>query len=667
MVHLSQMKVKFFISVCFLSLLFIGLNSCNPKEKKGVIYQEVKDEPPKDSTLKWLKERDNFNKTNYFETFEKFYQSKTANKNYTEAKDAIEIVSEQEIYFEKYSERFLKIIEKFRDNYKDRISSKNLAFLYCYLGSYQVDQSDYKNAIINFKKIIEIGAFDYKSCEDVAYAYCDIAFCYSATGEQQKAMSANLESIKYFERAGDEDGKAVSYGNIALVHLFSKNYKKAEEFFDKALRHYNSKENIAIGLHNKILLYEETSDPKMYTWIDSTYRYFNQNEIEDEPLKVAIYTYYVKKLIHDNQNEKAAIILNECKEIVEKLNSTSSWDEYYVALAEYELANNNKILDTNLILKALKVVEENDHYQNQIVFNKMLMENAIKQNNFQQALKYSEKFNKASDKLATREMIAKTMELNEKHRTKEIKQEIKLQKQTINNKNSTILLMMLSIIAFLLIATVLYFRRKQIKILNENKRTALYTKQLLEKTEEERKRIASDLHDSVSHELLSLKNSQGIDIEEDKKSIDAIINDVRNISRNLHPVMFEKIGLSDSVQNLIDRLQSTSEILINSEINYNKSLSVSAELQIYRIIQEALTNIIKYAKAIAAKVEIIENEGSIIVRIMDNGIGFDVEKQMDTNKSFGLHNILERSKAIGGLPKISSSEKGTSIQIEIRK
>ena len=114
-------------------------------------------------------------------------------------------------------------------------------------------------------------------------------------------------------------------------------------------------------------------------------------------------------------------------------------------------------------------------------------------------------------------------------------------------------------------------------------------------------------------------------------------------------------------------LTSTYQFMISSDFNYKNSLSSEKELQVYRIIQEAVTNIIKYANAIAAKISIIETSEKITLEIIDNGIGFNVEETLQSKDAFGLHNIIERSKAIGGIAVISSSEKGTKIVIEIKK
>lgn len=194
-----------------------------------------------------------------------------------------------------------------------------------------------------------------------------------------------------------------------------------------------------------------------------------------------------------------------------------------------------------------------------------------------------------------------------------------------------------------------------------------FMKQLLENTEIERKRIASDLHDSVSHELLNLKYVFTQDLDTVNIKIDRIIEDVRSISRNLHPVMFDKIGLVANVESLIERLQNQFDFMISTEINYHGTLNAAAELQVYRIIQEALTNIIKYAKAHAAKITMLESSEEIRLKIIDNGQGFNVKETLNSGKAFGLHNIIERSRVIGGEASIVSQSTGTIIDIRISK
>jgi signal transduction histidine kinase len=131
--------------------------------------------------------------------------------------------------------------------------------------------------------------------------------------------------------------------------------------------------------------------------------------------------------------------------------------------------------------------------------------------------------------------------------------------------------------------------------------------------------------------------------------------------------MFDKIGLKASVEQLVERAQLVNDFMVTAEIDYSNSLSNSEELQLYRIIQESLSNIIKYANAVAAKITIQEKNNNIFIEIKDNGKGFNVSEKLNGKNAFGLHNIIERSRAIGGEAKINSDTNGTIITIEIKK
>ena len=95
-----------------------------------------------------------------------------------------------------------------------------------------------------------------------------------------------------------------------------------------------------------------------------------------------------------------------------------------------------------------------------------------------------------------------------------------------------------------------------------------FTSLLLSKTEEERKRIASDLHDSVSNELVNLRHALENNSFKLKAKIDTILEEVRNISRNLSPTLFDKLGLKESVEQLTERAQNQHSFLLTSDIDY---------------------------------------------------------------------------------------------------
>lgn len=260
----------------------------------------------------------------------------------------------------------------------------------------------------------------------------------------------------------------------------------------------------------------------------------------------------------------------------------------------------------------------------------------------------------------------KLKELEVKYETSKKEQALSLQRQTIVSDKRLIAFLITAVVGLVLVValTITIYQRK--KSLREKQTTQRFTRQLLEKTEEERKRIATDLHDSVNNELLLIKSNVDTNPQAIKPKIDDLIDQVRTISRNLHPVLFEELGLQDSIEQLAERVQEHNRFILNTEITYTENtLAAGDALQLYRIIQEAVSNMLKYSNAVAGFISVKQSKEGIAVQIKDNGMGFNVEEVLNGKKAFGLHNILERSRAINGIPKIVSGKGGTHIHIEI--
>ena len=359
-------------------------------------------------------------------------------------------------------------------------------------------------------------------------------------------------------------------------------------------------------LINKISIYDFMKDSRKVALIDSTYQAFIDSKDDSKILKIKLYDFKAENLIQENKLTEAKKILDDLKPTVEEIDSEDLTQEYKITLAQYEIKKNPNYSNFEDIKKALPTLITNQQYEKVNMFYGLLKNNAIKNNDFKNALHYEAELQIIADSvgnIASREKIA---ELEAIYQTQKKEQQIAIQKTTILNKNTTIALLASLFLGLFLIIVIYITKQKQKKLKLEKENVQQYTKQLLEKTEEERKRIASDLHDSVSHELLSLKNSFEENNNITNTKIDSIINDIRIISRNLHPIMFDKIGLKGSVEQLVERAQSVNDFMVTAELNYNESLSTSDELQLYRIIQESLSNIIKYANAVAAKITISE-------------------------------------------------------------
>jgi signal transduction histidine kinase len=186
--------------------------------------------------------------------------------------------------------------------------------------------------------------------------------------------------------------------------------------------------------------------------------------------------------------------------------------------------------------------------------------------------------------------------------------------------------------------------------------------------DEERKRIARDLHDGVGQSLLLIIKQLGDTTQvsrDNQKMIAETLDEVRAISRDLHPIFLENFGLTATINDLIVKVGQSTDLFVTKEIiDIDKCLPPKSEIHLFRAIQEALSNIIKHANATAAKVTIINRANDIIVTILDNGKGFDLELAVVTSKSLGIKTMHERISAIGGHLKISRGEKN-GMQVEM--
>nr|WP_294933995.1 sensor histidine kinase [uncultured Flavobacterium sp.] len=661
--------IKLFSRIISIITLIIFLG-CGDKKENEVIYK--KEKPVKeDATKAWLHKVENYKKSkNYLSVLHKYYNQKIEEENYLQAAEVLDIACVYLADSYDFNAPFMATIKEFDAKYREEVPALKTTFVDAYLANYYFDKYNLKKACEHFKNITLLEPNDYNSCYNTARAYYDLSYIYYIMGKQNLSLASNQKSFEYFSKIDNPKGLAFVYSNYANIYTAIGDKKRAIQNADKAIKAYKSIDNtynVYIGLINKISIYDFMKDSRKAALIDSTYQAFTDSKDDSKILKIKLYDFKAENLIQENKLTEAKKILDDVKPIVEEIDSDDLTQEYKVTLAQYEIKNNPDYSNFDDIKKALPTLINNQQYEKVTMFYGVLQNNAIQNNDFKNALHYEAQKQIIADSIgniATREKIA---ELETIYQTEKKEQEIAIQKTTILNKNTTIALLASLFLGLFLTAAVYITRQKQKKLKLEKQNAQLYTKQLLEKTEEERKRIASDLHDSVSHELLSLKNSFEEKNEVTNTKIDSIINDIRIISRNLHPIMFDKIGLKSSIEQLVERTQSINDFMVTAELEYSESLSTADELQLYRIIQEALSNIIKYANAVAAKITISENNNSLFVEIKDNGKGFNVTETLNGKNAFGLHNIIERSRAIGGEAKIVSDKNGTVITIEIKK
>ena len=207
-----------------------------------------------------------------------------------------------------------------------------------------------------------------------------------------------------------------------------------------------------------------------------------------------------------------------------------------------------------------------------------------------------------------------------------------------------------------------------------------FSRQLIASQERERERIAAELHDSLGQNLLIIKNRAFMgrskiadqtatlaQLDEISAAASLAVEEVREIARNLRPYQLDRLGLTLALEGVVEKIRASSAIDFTADIDpLDGLLSPETEINLYRIVQESINNIVKHSAATSAHIQIKRDGRRMLLRIADDGRGFATEARdaVPQNGGFGLAGIRERARILGGTCTINSApDQGTVIQI----
>jgi signal transduction histidine kinase len=204
---------------------------------------------------------------------------------------------------------------------------------------------------------------------------------------------------------------------------------------------------------------------------------------------------------------------------------------------------------------------------------------------------------------------------------------------------------------------------------------------LVHAREEEQRRIARELHDEVGQALSAVKVQLAVAerriermgaaralLADAQTSTDSALHSVRDLSHLLHPSALDDLGLVAALESLVADFRRRHQIAV--EFAYqglDRRLHAETERAIYRIVQEALTNIARHSQATAGVVQLTLEPSAVRVTIEDNGIGFDVVdvERPGKRRGLGLLSIRERATGLRGTVGIESTRQGSRIEVEL--
>ncbi len=500
-----------------------------------------------------------------------------------------------------------------------------------------------ENAVIKVLRIIK----GEKQVNSILYdAYNLLGIIYGELGEFDNAIAYNNKALTVID---DEiipvefQSRATSYNNIGFLYLNSQKYSLAKEYFQK-------------GLEQKNLIIQK---PYVYTMLldNLAYSKFKLNETEGLPKM-----FYQSLKLRDSLKLTSGIFINKIhlsEYFASKKDTVKALQYSKEALL---LARNTNISrDVLVALKQLAVIEP----ENASVYTK-------------EYIRINEELQKAERKMG-----------DKFSRIEYETDQIKVENTDLETKNRNLLFgfsafTMLGLFVYIIKAQKtknreLLFKQEQQKVNEEiynlmiSQQSTIETNRIVEK-----KRVAQELHDGVLGRMFGVRmNLDGLNRFNDEIAVNQrnnylvelknIEQDIREISHDLNREKSELINnFVAIVNNLFEEQKKTFKPKLITSIDVKikwESLSNAVKINLYRIIQESLQNINKYANATTIKVELKKNGSDLFLSINDDGVGFNVNK---AKKGIGIQNIQSRTNECNGTVDIKSNKgEGTSIIITI--
>ncbi len=572
------------------------------------------------------------------------------------------------------SEPTLSVIEKVLP-YEDQLKvSKNAGGLYIKRAAYHYHGNSFEKAIEDYTNAIN--RYSVKDSIHKADATFFRGQAYGFTGAFVEAVTDYETAIKYYENLGDADYVMFTKAGLALLYSSSGFAEKALEIQEEVLEYAIKNEKystVGTTYYNMALQAKKLNDTaKEEVYLLKALETFPKAEVHGYQLAIAqsaLAEFYAGQGAID----KADNYLKEIESATELLKNNKRIQSYYnVAKAKVEKLKGN--YDNALsVLQKQKAQSEDWQNTTQLIQDQKLFYELYKlKGDDTKALQHFERYETLKDSLYNTQKTNTLLyyqnlfetERNERN-LKEKEADIKLLQKDNTIKQNWLLFGGLGLT---LLFGILYLLRGKVLSDRAKKMQETYSQNLILAQEDERKRIASELHDGVGQQLLLIKNQSIIENLENIKGIaNQTINEVRSISMNLHPYQLKEFGLTKAILMNLKKYEQSAEAFVSFEVDDIDGLFKEIqEINIYRIIQECVSNMVKHANATATRIEVKRQENKVQILVNDNGKGYNVDAAFQGEKSLGLKTLKERTNLLDGTMQITSQKnKGTKIEFII--
>ncbi|NEW78745.1 MAG: tetratricopeptide repeat protein [Gelidibacter sp.] len=494
-----------------------------------------------------------------------------------------------------------------------------------------------------------------------------------------------IKALSIFQMSSEFESIYLCYYNLSIIELQLKNYDKAIEYKLKGIKYFSKLKNPQnykiLDLNGIGVIYQKKGDNnRAITHFEKVLDIPNISK--QFPLEYAM---VIDNLAYSKfklgQLADLPKLFYKSLKIRDSLHVIDGVTTSNLHLSEFFLSKKDSVKSLRHALKAKELAKSSNNYRD--LLKSYLLLSKLEPN--MNGNEYLQEHIRLTDSLQQNERSIREKFTRIAYETDEITKE----KEEVTKMNW--LLTITLIIGIALFTVVYFFIRQRSKnkellfnIKQDEANVEIYNLMLSQQSKfqegsnKEKERIAEELHDGILGRLFGTRLSldslnEGTTEREIKEreeyieEIQIIEEDIRNISRNLKTSLF---NTNTSFRKLVEQLIAKQSKIGNFEyeLNFNtltdwENISNSIKINCYRVLQESLQNIHKYAKATEVKIEFYKENENLVLSVKDNGLGFDTKFK---NKGIGQKNMLSRAKSLNGKVEfISSLGNGTKVIMKI--
>jgi signal transduction histidine kinase len=456
-------------------------------------------------------------------------------------------------------------------------------------------------------------------------------------GDFEQSLAYHLDAAKIWEESGDKVQLARAYLGISSVFFDTNRLTKsqkydnlvmaiAEELDDDELR-MNAISNFALnsmtyGINYYLENIEDTT--QVQQTLDTLNYYFKKSEVEhyqglalarklgSQEEELSLLNNLVALTMNMEKNEKALELAKESELLAEAFGNISLIIQSKVNISSAYRRLNNLEMAAKYAEESLALAKEHGLKRKEYLANRSLYEFYKSMGKYSEANLVLEAVRAYENEVSEIERSKAIAELESKYQNEKSENQILFQKNSIlelTAENASIQKQREYIIAGSLSLILLFFFFFQFNRIKKDRNDKMaFAEALISTQEEERKRIGRDLHDGIGQSLLLIKKQAMESIhssEENRQLIAHTLEEVREISRDLHPFQLKQFGLNAAVLDMLSKVEKSSSLFISKALpNMDELIVKTSEIHVYRTIQEALNNVVKHAQATAVKFQV---------------------------------------------------------------